>query len=364
MFISTGIVPDNTKLAKVIPVHKGDSNSDFNKYRPISILPIFSKFFEKAIYNRLSSFINKNNILYEHQYGFRSNYSTSLAVIQLVEQISSSVDNKELSLGIFLDLSRAFDTVNHRILLTKLEHYGIRGLALKWITSYLTNRKQFVEYINTSSDHKTVTCGIPQGSILGPLLFILYINEISNSSNLLKFILFADDTNVFFSGKDISTLNHVVNNELEKVANWLIANQLSINLKKTNYIIFKPRQKMLDYNKFSIQIKNASIERKESTKFLGVIVDEHLCLKDHISAVASKISKSIGIISKSRYYLSQKSLFMLYYSLIYSYLYYGNIIWESTYHINLYRLRILQKRIVRIITNSNYDAHTLPLFHQ
>ena len=163
--ISTVIVPDNTKLAEVIPVHKGDSNSDFNNYRPISILPIFSKFFEKAIYNRLISFINKHNILYEHQYGFRLNY----LIIQLVEKVSSSVDNKELS-GIYLDLSKAFDTVNHKILLTKLEHYGIRGLALKRITSYLTNRIQFVEYNNTSSDHKTVTCGISQ---MTPIYFSL-----------------------------------------------------------------------------------------------------------------------------------------------------------------------------------------------
>ena len=141
---------------------------------------------------------------------------------------------------------------------------------------------------------------------------------------------------------------------------WILLSSLRFFLIK----MIRPRQKKLGYNKFSIQIKNASIERKESTKFLGVIVDEHLGWKDHVSAVASKITKSIGIISKSRYYLSQKSLFMLYYSLIYPYLYYGNIIWGSTYHTNLYRLRILQKCIVRIITSSNYDAHTLPLLHQ
>ena len=362
--ISTGTVPSNIKLARVIPIHKNDSYSDFNNYRPISILPVFSKFYEKVIYNRFVSFINKHNMLYEHQYGFRSNYSTSMAVIQLVNQISSSIDNKEFSLGIFLDLSKAFDTVNHKILLGKLEFYGIRGTALNWITSYLNNRKQFVEFNNVKSSYQTVKCGIPQGSILGPLLFIMYINDISNSSNLLNFILFADDTNIFYSSKDLSNAKNTLHHELEKVIDWLIANQLSLNLKKTNYIIFKPRQKKLNYHDFSLKVKNSTIERKSNTKFLGVIIDEHLSWKEHINTVAGKISKSIGIISKSRFFVSRKSLFMLYYALVYPYLFYGNIIWCSTYQTNLNRLKILQKRVVRIITNSKYDAHTTPLFSE
>ena len=214
------------------------------------------------------------------------------------------------------------------------------------------------------SDQKTIKCGIPQGSILGPLLFILYINDIANSSSLLKFILFADDTNVFYSCKDINNLNSILNFELGNVTEWLIANELSINIKKTNYIIFRARQRKIDLDGFSIKINNQLIERKKNTTFLGVIILEHLSRKDHISTVAGKISRSIGIISKSRFFISQTSLFMLYYSLVYPYLYYGNIIWGSTYQTNLYRLKILQNRIIRIITNLKYDAHTAPLFYK
>ena len=358
--ISNSTVPFGVKRARVIPVHKGDNWAEFNNYRPISILPFFSKFYEKVIYDRLISFINKHNLLYAHQYGFRSNYSTSMAIIQLVKQISTSIDKKEVSSGIFLDLYKAFGTVNHKILLQKLENYGIRGIALSWITSYLNNRKQFVQFNNVNSSENIIKCGIPQGSILGPLLFILYINDISNASNLLRFILFSDDTNVYYSGKNTSDVNNVLNQEMEKVSDWLIANQLSTNLKETNYVIFKPRQKRLNLTNFSLKIKNNLIEPKSSIKFLGVIIDEHLSLKEHISTVAAKISKSIGIISKSRFDISNKALFMVYYALVYPYLYYGNIIWGSTYRTNLYRLKILQKRIVRIITKSNFDAHTLP----
>ena len=198
---------------------------------------------------------------------------------------------KEVASGIFLDLSKAFDTVNHKILLQKLENYGIREIALSWVTSYLNNRKQFVQFNTVNSSENIIKCGIPQGSILGPLLFILYINDISNASNLLRFILFADDTNVYYSGKNTSDVSNVLNQEMERVSDWLIANQLSINFKKTNYVIFKPRQKRLNLTNFSLKIKNNLIERKSSIKFLGVIIDEHLSWKEHISTVAAKISK-------------------------------------------------------------------------
>ena len=360
--LSTGTVPDNTKLAKIVPVYKSESRSSFTNYRPISLLPCFSKFFEKIIYNRFVDFLDKHNVFYDHQYGFRQNYLTNLAMIQLVHQISNSIDNKEICAGIFLDLSKAFDTVNHVILLNKLEHYGIRGIALDWIKSYLHNRKQFVECLNVYSEPNVINCGIPQGSILGPLLFILYINDIANSSKLLKFILFADDTNIFYSCNNLENFNSILNTELEIVSQWLIANKLSINLKKTKYVIFRSRQKTIDHLNFSVKINSKPIECKQSIKFLGVIIDQHLTWKDHIDTIASKISRSIGVISKARYFISQTSLLQLYYSLVYPYLYYGNVVWGSTYKTRLKRLLILQKRIIRIITNSPFDAHTSPLF--
>ena len=300
--ISSGTVPDCIKLAKVIPIFKSDCHLEFNNYRPISILPSFSKFFEKIMFNRLVAFLNKQNVFYEHQYGFTPSYSTTLAMIHLVEQISSSIDNKEICAGIFLDLSKAFDTVNHKILLNKLEHYGIRGIALDWVKSYLNDRKQYVEVNNVASAQKTVKCGIPQGSILGPLLFILYVNDISNSSEILKFILFADDTNIFYSCKDIENLENTLNTELEKVSVWLIVNKLSINIKKTKYIIFKTRQKRITPHNMLIKVNNETIEQKESIKFLGVIIDESLSWKEHINVIASKISRTIGVISRAKFF--------------------------------------------------------------
>ena len=159
------------------------------------------------------------------------------------QSISTSIDSKEYAVGIFLDLSKAFDTVNHTILLDKLEYYGIRGLSLNWFKSYLSNRLQFVEFNGCCSCHKLISCGVPQGSILGPLLFLLYINDLSTSSNILKFVLFADDTNIFFSGKDLCTISTILNTELEKISTWLKANILSLNLDKTKFMLFRTRKK-------------------------------------------------------------------------------------------------------------------------
>ena len=196
-----GIVPNELKIARVVPIFKSGDKALFSTYRPISVLPCVSKILERIIYNRIINYLNDFNVVCDNQYGFRKNRSPSLALIDLCYRISSALDRREYALGVFLDLSKAFDTVNHAILFDKLEHYGIRGLALEWVKSYFSERAQFVEFNNVRSSPQGISCGVPQGSILGPLLFILYVNDLNNAS-LLDVILFADDTNLFISHND------------------------------------------------------------------------------------------------------------------------------------------------------------------
>ena len=286
------------------------------------------------------NFLNKYNILSINQFGFRKNHSTSLALIHLYDKISTAIDNREYTVGIFLDLSKSFDTVNHEIMLAKLEHYGVRGNSLQWFKSYLSNREQFVKFNGHCSSTKRIVCGVPQGSILGPLLFLLYINDLCEASDALEFILFADDTNVFFSHKNPELLMHKVNIELCKLTCWLQANKFSLNNKKTKFIVFRPRQKRLTLDNFAVKLRDTNIERVKEVVFLGVILDEHL----------SSLHKS--------------ALRMLYFSLIYPYLYYCMRVWGSTCPTNLNRIFVLQKRAIRTISKSPFDAHTGPIFKE
>ena len=359
--IISGVFPDQLKIARVIPLFKSGDKSIFTNYRPVSVLPAFSKILEKVIYNRLLDYLNKHKILSDNQFGFRKHHSTEYALTLLYDKISSAIDNNELTVGIFIDLSKAFDTVNHQILLDKLLHYGIRGVALNWFVSYLSNRHQFVQFNDTSSSLHIIKCGVPQGSILGPLLFPIYINDLCDVSKILDFILFADDTNIFFSHKNVDFLEKTLNEELLKLTTWCQANKLSINYSKSKFMVFKPRQKRQNLD-IKLEISNCAIERVRDTIFLGVILDENLTWKHHIANVARKISKSIGVIYKSSFCLPVTSLRTLYYSLVYPYLVYCASVWASTYPTNLNRLVLLQKKIIRIISKMPFDAHADPIF--
>ena len=229
-----GLCQMNLKLPRLFQYTKKDNPELFGNYRHVAVLPCLSKILERIVYNRSYDFLCKNNILYQKQYGFRSNHSTYMAVLDFVNDISSAIDRGMKTIGIFMDLSKAFDTIDHNILLNKLTHYGFRGISYDWFQNYLCNRKQYVSYHSLKSTTENVTCGVPQGSILGPLLFILYMNDISYTSSPLNTILFADDTTVFYSHEDMSILCRTVNSETKEVSNWFKANKLSLNAKKTN----------------------------------------------------------------------------------------------------------------------------------
>ena len=359
--LSSGQVPSNMKVAKVIPIFKKGNNLLVSNYRPISLLTSLSKVLEKIVYKRTVDFLNKHDILSNEQFGFREKHSTSHALLSVIDKIARSIDSSRHTVGIFLDLSKAFDTINHNILLYKLSHYGIRGRALDWFKSYLSNRDQFVHINGTSSSKQPILCGVPQGSLLGPLLFLIYINDIKNSSNILQFILFADDSNIFYSHADPVELVTKVNSELIGVIDWIRANKLSLNSKKTNYMIFSNTISNLP---IQITFDGTPITKVTSTKFLGVTIDSKLSWNVHIDNISKTISRNIGIITKLKYVLPSESLFMLYSTLISPYLNYGILAWGNACSTLLNRLLLLQKKVLRIICNTSAHAHTNNLFSQ
>ena len=281
-----------------------------------------------------------------------------MSLLNLQDSISAAIDRNEYSLGVFIDISKAFDTVNHDILLSKLENIGIRGVALDWFQSYLSNRYQQVLCNGSLSTLRLIKHGVPQGSILGPLLFLLFINDLPNASHLLHFLLFADDTNIFVSHKSYDKLIELMNQELIHVNNWFIANKLSLNVSKTNYILFSSHRKRVPLAKGTVTINNLPIPQVSTTKFLGIYVDQFLTWKDHIAHISAKIAKNIGILSRVAYLLPTSIRLNLYYSIVHPYLNYCNIIWASNYPSRLKRLVILQNRAIRAITSCHYFLST------
>ena len=358
--LSSGQIPHLMKVAKVIPLFKKGDQLEINNYRPISLLTSLSKVLEKIIFIRTIKFLKLNNILSNSQFGFREKHSTIHAILSFLNKTTRAIDDHSHLIGIFLDLSKAFDTVNHNILLNKLSHYGIRGKALEWFRNYLTDRKQYVHLNGVDSDLHEIKCGVPQGSILGPLLFIIYINDFCRSSDVLSFVLFADDSTLFFSHNDPRSLVNIVNTELNKVMHWIRANKLSLNLQKTKYIIFSNTINTLPSD---IIFESTPLEKVTQIKFLGIIVDNKLSWKNHIDSICKTISRNIGIINKLKLHLPSSSLLTLYHSLILPYLNYGILAWGNTHQVLLNRLLLLQKKSLRIISNSPIRTSTDPLFY-
>ena len=339
----TGIFPSPLKSAIVKPIFKSGDPTLVSNYRPISILPYFSKLFEKIISDKLFNYLHSFNLLYPLQFGFRTGYSTEFAMIHFLDMLTDAID-KKLSVGLSLDLSKAFDMVPHDILLAKLSYFGIRGSIHCWFASYLNNRYQRVFFNNFYSDLKGINIGVPQGSILGPLLFLLYINDLPNSCPVLHPVLYADDTNLIFFDTSLENIILTLNNELPKVSLWFNSNRLRINPDKSHAVLFTSRYYNSDNFPSPIYLDNKIIAKSSSVKFLGVIFDQNLIFNDHIHNICAKISRNLGVLFKIKRFLPAHIRLKLYYSLIYPFLTYGITLWGANYPSRLKCIFLLQKK--------------------
>ena len=307
-------------------------------------------------------FRNSNNLFYERQFGFRSKYSTNHALISTTEWIKSYIDKGNFVGGIFIDLQKAFDTVNHDILCEKLMLYGFRGNSYLLIKSFLTNRKQFVSINGFNSSHIEITCGVPQGSTIGPLLFLLYINDLNLSLNNAIASHFADDTCIMYGSSKPKTLETVLNCDLKKISDWLKANRLSLNVKKSKLILFRKKQSNFDRYSISIKLDGCKLVTSDNVQYLGVYIDNFVSWDFHITLLSNKLSRANGIISKLRHFTTKETILSLYYAIFYSHMTYGCLIWSLTTTKNIDSITILQKKCLHILNFAPINSHTNYLF--
>ena len=352
LLMNDGVFPDVLKVGKVTPIYKKEDPESLENYRPISTLPVFGKIFEKIIYTRLYNFLQSQNTLHENQFGFRQNHSTSHALNYSVAHINSCIKRKQHVLGIFIDLSKAFDTIDHNKLLFKLDRYGIRGMAHQLLKSYLSNRIQYTAVLGEKSDKLTIKYGVPQGSVLGPLLFLIYVNDIINCHTNGDFILFADDTNIFVEGPTPEAVYKKANALLRSLYTYMTHNKLHINMGKCCFIHFKPCRPNKDefiQDTYELKINECSLKKVTSTKFLGVTIDDKLSWGPHIKDLKRKLNFAISTLSRIKSCIPESLHKDLYYTLFESHLSYCISVWGNIPQYQMNALHVIQKKCIRIL---------------
>ena len=362
--IATGIFPKEWQSARVIPIFKKGANSDLENYRPISILPVVAKVFEKVVYNQFYEYLNRNNLLTDCQSGFRSLHSTLSALLKASNNWSVNIDNGLINGVIFIDLKKAFDTIDHGIILRKLSYYGVDQVALNWFSSYLGNRVQKCQVNGHLSSSSVINCGVPQGSIIGPLLFLLYINDLPNCLTIAEPNMYADDTNLTVSADNLADLKHKMNLELANINQWLRVNKLSLNITKTEYMVIGSRQRLraiTDGQSIELSIEGKEISRVKEAKSLGMVIDDSLSWNKHAEETCKKISCGIGMLKRLRPFINQSTAVDIYKSLIEPHFDYCSGVWYGTSKTMCDRLQKLQNRAARVITKSDIDKSATSL---
>ena len=362
--ITLSSFPDEWKIARVVPLYKNGQRSIPGNYRPISVLPAISKIMERILHDQLYNYLTKFDLFSDTQFGFRKFHSTAGALLDCTNEWYINLDRKMLNLVVLIDLKKAFDTVDYQILLSKLELYGIKGQAINLLKSYLTNRKQKCQIRNSFSSERLIKCGVPQGSILGPLLFLLYINDLPHCLSKTKPRLFADDTNLTASANSMTDLEAAVNSDLENLRKWLIANKLSLNVAKTEFILIGSKSVINNISNShpNVFIENKQIKQVYECKTLGVKIDQHLSWKDNTDEICKKVTAGISAIRRIRPFVDQDTLILIYNAIVRLYFDYCSEVWDVFGEAQSKRLQKLQNRAARIILNVSNDVeHNIAL---
>ena len=350
--INNGCFPSTWKLAKISPLFKKGSKQDPSNYRPISVLPTISKLLEKAVHMQLYSYLRDNNLLSQKQFGFRLNSSTVTASAMFTDKTLSAMDKGQLTGAVFIDLTKAFDTVNHSILLSKLCSLGVLNdsPAYNWFESYLSNRCQVTVCNGTKSCPETVQIGVPQGSILGPLLFTLYINDLPDYLEHCDVTLYADDTVLFISDKSLHNIKSYMNSDLEKLNNWLKLNHLTLSISKSKFMIIGSSQRLNKIDSISFKVDNIDLDEVSSFKYLGIVINNRLNWQDHVDQMFSKINKKLGLLKRIRYCLPLDARLMFFNSYVLPLFDYADIVWGDRGNSTLMlQLQSLHNKAAKII---------------
>ena len=342
--------PDDMKFAKVTPLHKKKDKTDVGNYRPISVLSVVSKILEKSVHAQIEKYFQEKKLIYEFQSGFRNGYSTETCLIHLSDFVRNEVSQGRFVGMVLLDLQKAFDTVNHNILLKKLEVMGLDSACVKWFRSYLSNRHQVVTVQTVLSDSLPIKCGVPQGSILGPILFMCYINDMCTCVNESKLLLYADDSVLLYSDTNPKTIEEKLSAELENCIEWMTDNKLSLHVGKTESILFCSKGKLKYTRDFKVTYNDHVIERKDSVKYLGINLTSDLSWTGLVDSIAKKANSRLKFLYRYQTCMNMKSRRILCFAFIQCLFDYANAAWYSSLgKIDKKKLRIIQNKIVRFI---------------
>jgi hypothetical protein len=359
MSLKTGMFPHEWKHARITPIFKKGTKTNPGNYRPVSVLPVVSKFMERIVHKQLYEYLSANNLLSLQQSGFRRKHSCQTSLHRLTEQLYSDLYDGNVVGLVALDLQKAFDTCDYSVLTKKLSYYGVRNVELMWFKSYLESRTQLCTIFNNYSDPEIVKCGVPQGSIIGPLLFIVYVNDLPSCFTRCHVNIYADDTAFYFADKTVNCVNEVLQNELDEVYRWLCANKLSLHVGKTQCMLICSRQKRTHItDNLDLSINKNDISQTDSIKYLGLLIDQNLRFDKYMHELMGKLNRAVGVLRRASQYVNQQTRVMLYNTLVLPHLDYCSTVWGANITSTDYKkLQRIQNCAMRVILECHHRTH-------